>query len=120
MTRVCVSLENEQKEAATLSVKLQETIESHNVTISILGGDIESNNAMILKQGGVIKKLWEVNKDQSATIETVQEVHKVDFAKIQTLKASLSDLKNANGDLVAECKAAAAEVAEHIPSGDIP
>ena len=42
----------------------------------------------------------------------------MDSAKINTLEASLSDLKNANGNLVAECKATAAVVAERIPSGD--
>ena len=43
----------------------------------------------------------------------------MDSVEIQTLEASLYDLKNGNADLVAECRAAAKEVAERIPTGDI-
>ena len=109
-----------QKEAATQSVKLQEAIDTHNDTTSILEGPVESNKGELLTHAGDIKKLREAIKAQSVTIGTVQDVRKADSAKIHALEVSLSSIKNANKDLVAECKAAAAKVAQRIPSGDIP
>ena len=117
LSRVCVPLENVQKEAAT---RLQEAIGSYDTTTSILEEDIESNKAEILTHAGIFRELRKAIEEQSATIRTVQYVHKEDSARIHTVEASLSDLKNGNGDLVAECKAAAAAVAERIQIGDTP
>ena len=80
-----------QKEADAQSGKLREAI--------------DKSNRNVAKMWGVIEKLRETIEEQSVTIRTVQEVH--------------TDLKNGNGDLVVECKAAADEVAERIQSGDI-
>ena len=82
-----------QKEADAQSGKLQ--------------GAIDKSNRNVAKMWGVIEKLRERIEEQSVTIRTVQEVHKVASARIQTLEASL-----------AECMAAAAVMAERIPSGD--
>ena len=99
-------MEQVQIEAAQQSKKLQEAIYSQKATIS--------------EMWGVLDDLREVNKMQTATNQTIQEVHKADSARIHALEASPADLKHTNLDLVAECKAAAPEVAQRIPSGDTP
>ena len=113
-------MKNVQKEGATHSVQLQEAIETHSFTTSILEGDVESNKTELFTHTGDIKKLRKAIEEQSVTIRTVRDVRKADSAKIHTLEVSLSSIKNANKDLVAECKAAAVEVAQRIPSGDTP
>ena len=105
------SLKLLQKEKATLDIKLQEAICTHDDTTHVLEGDLQSNKTELIKHEGDIKKLWKSNKAKSVAAEK-------DSAKIYDLEVSLTSMKNAYTDLVTECKDAAAEVAQRIQSGD--
>ena len=115
LNRLYVLLDHVQKDATMHSdnvKKLQEGIKTHSAEIMAVK---EANRT----HSATIKTLHKVYETQSATIRTLQEVIKVEATKIQTLEASIYDLKNVNAKLVAECRAAAKEVAERILTGDI-
>lgn len=112
LDRLCSYVHNGVTTQSAQAKKLKRGIERLNVDITTVQ---EVNKDL----SSTVSKLLEVNEEHTAAIGTLLEVNKEHASKIQTLEALLSEIKNANATLVAECKAVVDVAVERIPTGEI-